>query len=261
MLGDKMSKIEIVEYKKKDLTNSLVIVAFPTVGLIGSIVSNFIITNLKLELIAGIVSDDFYPAAIITDGIPTPPVRIFAGENVCGPNDECDQLVVITSELPIRTAAFSPLADKIIEWCKQKKVKIITSIEGINSQNPLEDDKLEVFHAVSNKEAAEQLKDLSSKSFDTGMVSGLSGLLLYKGNLRNFSVSCFLTEAHAEYPDSRSAAEVLKVLDKMVPQIKMDPKPLLKEAEEIEERVKKALAQVKPMAPAELPDTPPGMYR
>jgi uncharacterized protein len=93
------------------------------------------------------------------------------------------------------------------------------------------------------------------------MVSGLSGLLLYKGNLKNFNVSCFLAEAHSEYPDSRSAAEVLKVLDKMLPQIKMDPEPLLKEAEEIEDRVKKAMAQIKPMSPAELPDLPAGMYR
>ena len=71
---------------------------------------------------------------------------------------------------------------------------------------------------------------------------------------------CLLAEAHAEYPDSRSAAEVLKVLDKMVPQIKMDPKPLLEEAGKIEEKVKAAMAQIKPLSPAELPDTPPGMY-
>ena len=31
--------------------------------------------------------------------------------------------------------------------------------------------------------------------------------------------------------------------------------------EEIEERVKKAMAQIKPMTPAELPESPPGMYR
>jgi uncharacterized protein len=255
-----MSKIDVVEYKKKDVSNAMVLVAFPTVGLVSSIVSNFIITNMKLDLIGGIVSDDFYPAAIITNGIPTPPVRIFAGDNVCGQDDECDQLVVITSELPIRTAAFSPLADKIIDWCKEKSCKLVTTIEGINSQTLLEDDKIAVFHAASTESAAKQLEKLPTQTFDTGMVSGLSGLLLYKGNLKNFDVSCFLAEAHSEYPDSRSAAEVLKVLDKLLPQIKMDPEPLLKEAEEIEERVKKSMAQIKPINPSELPDLPAGMY-
>jgi uncharacterized protein len=114
--GYEMSNITIHEYKKKDITNAMVVVSFPTVGLVSSIVANFLVTNLKLELIGGVSSDDFYPAAIISDGIPTPPVRIFAGDNVCGPDDVCDQIVVITSELPVRTAAFSPLADKIIEW-------------------------------------------------------------------------------------------------------------------------------------------------
>ncbi len=255
-----MSIITIHEYRKKDLNNAMVIVSFPTVGLISSIVANFLVTNMKLELIAGIESDDFYPAAIIQDGIPTPPVRIFAGDHLCGPNNQCDQIAIITSELPIRTAAFSPLADKIIEWCNKKECKIVTTIEGIQSKDPLEDDNVMVFHVASTKEAAGHLKVLPSTPFDTGMVSGLSGILLYKGNIQKFNVSCLLAEAHAEYPDSRSAAEVLKVLDKMVPQIKMDPKPLLKEAAAIEEKVKKAMAQIKPMAPAELPDTPPGMY-
>lgn len=254
-----MSNIIIHEYKKKDITNAMVVVSFPTVGLVSSIVANFLVTNLKLELIAGISSDDFYPAAIISDGMPTPPVRIFAGDNVCGPEDVCDQIVVITSELPIRTAAFSPLADKIIDWCKKKNSKIVTTLEGIQSRDPSGEDIL-VFHVASTKEAVKQLKDLPSKPFETGMVSGLSGILLYKGNLQNFDVSCLLAEAHAEYPDSRSAAELLKVLDKMVPQIKMDPEPLLKEAEQIEEKIKEAMAQIKPMSPAELPDTPPGMY-
>jgi uncharacterized protein len=255
-----MSNIIVHEYVKKDLKNAMVIVSFPTVGLISSIVANFLISNMKLELIAGIVSDDFYPAAIIHDGKPTPPVRIFAGDHVCGPDNKCDQIVVVTSELPIRTAAFSPLADKIIEWCNEKGCKIVTTIEGINSKDPLGDEDITVFHVASTKEASEQLKGLSSQPFETGMVSGLSGILLFKGNIQDFNVSCLLAEAHAEYPDSRSAAVVLSVLDKMVPQIKMDPEPLLKEAEAIEEQVKSAMAQVKPMSPAELPDTPPGMY-
>jgi uncharacterized protein len=140
-----------------------------------------------------------------------------------------------------------------------KNCKIVTTLEGIQSRDPSGEDIL-VFHVASTKEAAKQLKNLPSKQFETGMVSGLSGILLYKGNLQNFGVSCLLAEAHAEYPDSRSAAELLKVLDKMVPQIKMDPEPLLKEAEQIEEKIKEAMSQIRPMSPAELPDTPPGMY-
>jgi uncharacterized protein len=112
----------------------------------------------------------------------------------------------------------------------------------------------------SNPEAVKLLENLPTEALGSGMVSGLSGLLLYKGNLQDYPVTTLLAEAHSEFPDSRSAAKVLEVLDKMVPQIKMDPEPLLKQAELIEEQVKKAMSQIKPMNPDELPEAPPGMY-
>ncbi len=254
-----MSQITVQEYKKKDIKNAMVIISFPTVGLISTIVANFLVSNLKLERIASFISDDFYPVAIIQDGVPTPPVRIFAGDNVCGPEDSCDQLVVIASELPMKPESFSPLADKRIEWCKEHKCRIVVTIEGVNREDPIEDEVM-VFHVGSNAEALAHLKGLPTEPLEAGMVSGLSGLLLYKGNLQDFSVTCLLAEAHVEYPDSRSAAAVLGVIDKMVPQIKMDPEPLLKEAEIIEKQVKKAMSQIKPMTPPGLPKAPPGMY-
>ena len=41
--------IEIHEIVEKDLKDSVLIVGFPSVGLIGTIVSNFLINTLKLE--------------------------------------------------------------------------------------------------------------------------------------------------------------------------------------------------------------------
>jgi uncharacterized protein len=254
-----MGEMFIHDYVKKDIENAMVIISFPTVGLVSSIAANYIISNLKLKLIGSIISNDFYPAAIVQNGIPTSPVRIFAGEHECGPEGDCDQIVVIISELPVKTSAYTILADKILEWCKNKKCKLMVTLEGVNSQDP-SGENIQVFHVGSNENANNITKNLPSESFDLGMVSGLSGILLYKGAITDFKVICLLAEAHIEYPDSRSAAEVLKVLDKMVPQISMDPEPLLAEAKKIEEKMKSSMAQIKPYSPNELPDIPPGMY-
>jgi len=255
-----MAEIIIHEIKKKDLSNALVIVSFPTVGLISTIVANFITSNLKLEHIASMVSEDFYPAAIVQDGIPTSPVRIYAGDHVCGKDGECDQIVVITSELPIKTTAFHPMADKILDWCKKRGCKVIVTLEGVNSQEKLEDENIQVYNVCSNGKASDYLKGIPVKTLENGMVSGLSGILLYKANMQDYPVISLLAEAHSEFPDSRSAAKVLTLLDKMVPQIKMDPEPLLKQAKTIEEQVKKSMSQIKPLSPNELSGTPPGMY-
>jgi uncharacterized protein len=255
-----MGSITVHEYKKKDLSNAMVVISFPTVGLVSTIAANFLVSNLKLELVAAFSSDDFYPAAIIQDGVPMPPVRVYAGDHVCGPKGSCEQLVVITSELPIRTASFSPLAERIIQWCRENRCHIVVTLEGVNSPEP-PNEPAKVFHVGSNEEALSHLKGLDTEPLNTGMVSGLSGILLYKGNIQKFGVACLLAQAHADFPDSRSAARLLTVLHRMVPQIEIDPQPLMEQAKVIEDQVRKAMAQIKPMAPAELPDVPPGMYR
>ncbi len=241
-----MSDIEIHEYKDINLENAMVIVSFPTAGFISTIVANHMVEKLDLERIGAISSDEFYPAAIIHDGQPTPPVRIFAGEHTCGPNSECNQLVIIVSELPLKTLTFAPFAEKILDWCEKKKCKLLLTIEGISGQKKEEkDQKDKVFHVASTQSATDDLKKLNTKHLTSGMVSGLSGILLYKGNLRDFNVISLLTNAQTKLPDSRAAASVLGIIDKMLPQINLDPKPLLEQAKDIEEEAKKAVERIR----------------
>ena len=75
-----MEDIELIEYGKKDLSNSLLVVAFPTVGLISSIAGHYIVDTLDLDEIGAIISKDLMPATVIHKSKPSPPVRIYAGE-------------------------------------------------------------------------------------------------------------------------------------------------------------------------------------
>ena len=93
-----MADIELIEYDKVDLSNSLLVVAFPTVGLISSIAGHCIIDSLKLIEVGAIVSNEFMPITVIHKSKPSPPVRIYAGKKKCGPDGTCEQLTVIISE-------------------------------------------------------------------------------------------------------------------------------------------------------------------
>lgn len=77
-----------------------------------------------------------------------------------------------------------------------------------------------------------------------GMVSGLSGVLLYQGELRGPEVICLLGPAQVDLPDARGSAKLLEVVAKMLPELKIEPEPLYKEAEEIERQIKKAMESV-----------------
>lgn len=64
-----------------------------------------------------------------------------------------------------------------------------------------------------------------------GMITGVTDVILYEGVLINLDVRCLLAETHTKYPNSRSAVKPLKKLDKILPDIKIDPQSLYKEAE------------------------------
>jgi uncharacterized protein len=78
-----------------------------------------------------------------------------------------------------------------------------------------------------------------------GMISGISGLLLSEGDRLNIDVMCLLGPAKAEMPDARGAARLLEIIGEMLPEIKLDPQPLMKEAEAIEKEMKTAMESVK----------------
>ncbi|MCK4756821.1 MAG: PAC2 family protein, partial [Thermoplasmata archaeon] len=62
-------------------------------------------------------------------------------------------------------------------------------------------------------------------------------------------VICMLADAHQDYPDARAAARLIESLDNFFPKLKLDPQPLIDEAELLEKQLKKAMEQAKPALP------------
>ncbi|PNX47214.1 MAG: hypothetical protein BV457_06130 [Thermoplasmata archaeon M9B1D] len=253
-----MSDIEIIEYRDKDLSNSLLVIAFPTVGLISSIAGHFIIDTLKLEEIGTIISSEFMPATVIHNSKPSPPVRIYAGKKKCGPDGKCEQLTVIISEFMPPYNIIKPLADEILNWAKSKGITTIVALEGTHALGGEEKD-MKVYGVASNNIMKNLLKKYKIQETKEGMITGVNGVLLYEGVLKKQDVMCLLSEAHASFPDSRAAGNLLKKLDIMLPEIKIDPKPLYKEAKDIEKKIRDFMEQSKPTAP-QLPPLPQQMY-
>jgi len=253
-----MNDIEIIEYKKEDLSNSLLVVAFPTVGLISSIAGHFVIDSLKLKEIGTIVSNEFMPATVIHKAKPSPPVRIYAGNKKCGPNGECEQIAVIISEFMPPYNIIKPLADKILDWSSNKGCKTIVALEGTHAFGDIKKE-LKVYGVGSNEKMRNFLKTYKIDETQEGMITGVTGVLLYEGVLKNKNVICLLSEARSDFPDSRAAGNLLKKLDVMLPFIDIDPEPLYKEAEKIEQQIRRFMEQSKPTAPS-LPPIPTHMY-
>jgi len=252
-----MDDIELIEYENVDLSNSLLVIAFPTVGLISSIAGHFIIDTLKLKEVGTIVSKEFMPATIIHNGKPSPPVRIYAGEKQCGPDGKCEQIAVIISEFMPPYNIIKPLADKILTWAEEKGCQAIVSLEGTHAVGDKKD--FQIYGVSTSTSMNKLLTKYKIEETKEGMITGVNGVLLYAGALKKRDVLCLLSEAHASFPDSRAAGNLLEKLDVMLPGIKIDPKPLYKEAQEIEKKIRQFMEQSKPTAP-QIPPIPTHMY-
>jgi len=234
-----MSNIRIIEIEEMNIRGAYVVDGFPSVGLVGSIVANYLVNSLGLRQI-GVVDADTFPAvSMIKSGIPTSPVRVYAGEI----NKGKDRMVVFVSEFQPLPQDIKELGKVIMDWVEDHKCRMIISPEGISTKqsNPPPDIKDVIDHVMgvgSTEEARNMLSSNQIPIFEAGVIVGLSGVLLNEGFNRLFDVITILSEASTEFPDARAAAAVTMAINKLVLEGTLDIEPLLKEAEAIENSLK-----------------------
>ncbi len=233
-----MSYIKIIEIEEMNLRGAYVLDGFPSIGLVGSIVANYIVGSLGLRQIAVVDSDTFPAVSMIRNGVPNSPVRIYAGEI----GDDGDRLVVFVSEFQPPPHIIKDLGRTIMDWAEDHKCRMIISPEGISTKQsgrpPNADGSGLVLGVGSTPEARGLLKDNGVDIFEGGVIVGLSGVLLNEGVNRIFDVITILSEASTEFPDDRAAAAVTKAINRLVLKDLLDIGPLVKEAEAIEDSLK-----------------------
>jgi uncharacterized protein len=238
----------------------MILLGFPTIGLIGSIAGNYIANSLKLDLIGSIQSRYFLPSVIIRNSKPLPPVRIYhAKKEICGKKNDCDHLLTIVTEFPIPNQAIYPLIDALQQWGDKNNISFFLGLEGIKSTEK-EENQVDVFGVGSTQKMVDTLKKYKIENTKEGFISGLNGALLAAESERNKDMLCLMTEAHIAYPDSRAAGRLLEVVDDMLPGINLDLKPLYEEAENLENEIKRINKQSQQI-PQSQQATVPGMFQ
>jgi len=251
--------VHIYELKRVDLKGATVIDGFPSVGLVSSIVANYIINSLHLELV-GIMDSVYFPTvSLIREGQPTHPVRIYSGQKKGGE----DQVAVFISEFQPPPNLIKLIAQTMIDWAQEQRCKMLVCPEGLiidreaKGEEPVET-AVSVYGVGSTELATNVLKKNEITIFEEGVITGVAGVLLNEGKKREFDVISLLSEAHPDYPDARSAARVIDAIDKILLHTQLDAKPLYEEAERIEMQLKAIHKQ----AGTKKPPTPtrPSMY-
>ncbi|MEE9592970.1 MAG: PAC2 family protein [Thermoplasmata archaeon] len=235
------SRIQVVDHEEMDLSAALCVVGFPGVGLVGRIATDFLVSQFDLKRIASLQSDDFPPMAILVKGQTMSPVRIHAAPMVCGVDGTCNQLAVLQAELTPSGEVLYELADALISWCLDKRVREMVVLEGFVRPEGTADSV--VYGTGNNPSTLERLKKIDVKPLGEGVISGIAGPLSYLAEVRGLDVTILLAETAREFPDARAAAKLLEVIDPIVHHIEIDAKPLYEKAELIEARLKQNMEQ------------------
>jgi uncharacterized protein len=215
-LSKKPKKVTIVE-------------GFPGFGLVGTITTGFLVDHLKCEQIGKHYFED-PPVTLAVHGCKlVDPIGVFYNKKY--------NLVIVHS-IAHAVGMEWKAAEVLLDIAEQLEAKEIITIEGVGSTETTES---RAFHYCTNATARKKLSDLGYTCLGEGIIVGVTSALLLKSKVPQ---TCLFAETHSQLPDSKAAAKIIELLDKYL-DLAVDYKPLLKQAEVFEERLKTILEQSK----------------
>jgi len=243
--------VEIIDFEKMDLSDATVIAGFPSIGLVSTIVANYLIDALSLKQIGAVNSAQFPALSVVHTGEPLSPVRIYAGKLESG-----EKIAVFVSEFKPKPNLINSLSNTVINWVREKRCNLLISPDGMVVEEK-EESIAEAFAIGSTEVARAMLKERNIPQFKNGVIAGVSGGLLNKGKQADFDVIAILTEAHPNIPDAGAAASAITVIALIIG-VEINVAPLYDEAERIEKQLQKFQKQAKPIVSNRI--SQPSMY-
>lgn len=210
-----------------------VIEGFPGIGLVGTITTGFLIDHLQCEKIGSYFFENQNTPSMIAihECKLVDPIGIYYNKK--------NNIVIIHS---ISSAAGHEwdAADLILDVCEQIGAKELITIEGVGSadeQNSSPD--VNAYYFTKDKKTGKEIEKMGHHCLNEGIIVGSTAAILLKSEIKT---TCMFAETHTKMPDSKAAAKIIELIDKYLG-LKVDPKPLLKQAENFENKLKQIVNQ------------------
>ena len=211
--------------------NPTIIEGFPGLGYVSTIAMEYLIENLNAKPIGRLWSKKLSPIAAIHHGELRRPFEIFY--------DSKNNLLLLHAITEVNELEWE-IAETILSLAQKTRTKEIISIEGVNAPFSKTMPKGPFYH--SNIPAIEKkFKKLGYTELKEGAVLGVTGALMLRAP-KKIPITFVFAQTNTKLPDSRAAAEIIKVLNKYLV-LNIDVKPLIKKAERTEEKIKMLLKE------------------
>src|SRR3989454_5338589 len=250
--ADFVADVELRTIKEVDMKGGTVVAAFPSVGLVSTITATYLITTLPTDQVTALESPDFPSISMIYGSKPKFPARVYASRK--------EKVAIFICEMPLPMSTHRPVAYALMKWAKDHGCRQIVPLEGLPAEleAPLSGEPT-VWGVGSTDRARAELKKRGIQQLESGMISGVTGILLNEGRWRDVDVIALLAEARLALPDATAAVGIVKGLDNLLPEITIDFLPLQEQAKMLEEHLTKLKQQATSVVPPE--PVPTDMYR
>lgn len=211
----------------------VLIVGFPSAGLVGSICANYIIEKKDMHQLAFVDSEYVVPSAIYIGGRFRHPFRIYS-------NDE-KTLCVVVCEAPLMPEGVHSIMELMVAWASRNQVGEVLVLDGMPVRG-LPDKHREPL-ILSSSSSHPQPK---GGSIGSAMMMGLSGGLISACISNEMPCTGVLIHSTSGVPDPEGAAILLDTISQMpsVP-LEIDAEPLKKQGQAIKRQLKEFINSVR----------------
>ncbi|WP_297508361.1 proteasome assembly chaperone family protein [Thermococcus sp.] len=214
-----------------EIKNPVFIEGYPGIGLVGHIAGNFLAKELNMEMIGYVESPFLPPMTLVLEGKPNPPLRFYGRDNI----------IVAVADIYVPPTLVNEIARELARYLREMNARTVVSLGGMGIGFFKE--KMEVWGVGAREELNRKLEEAGVKVLQYGSIMGMSGKLFWEASKEGLDAYVLLGETFGDRPDPRAAANVVEALKKIVP-IEVSTEPLIKEAEMIEEQLRRMHQQM-----------------
>lgn len=226
-------------HKRESLAGSLLLLGFPSRGLVGGVAANYVIEDLKMWHVASLYDQRLPPSVVVRDGVADSPIQFFVSAERCGPDGNCDKLVAGMSEIPIEPRILNEVAWAIIRWAKNMRIRHIVVLEGVDAVAKVQSEVVKVpkdgaILGARSIRSKVDLKRFGVEAVKESLLSSVAAPFLLAANAEGVDLVALYVQAQERVPDANAAARLLRSVDDMLPHIDFRTDVLEKRAKAIE---------------------------
>jgi len=216
------------------MTNEkMLIVAFPSAGLVGAFAVSYLTAQLGMKDIGDLEFTKISPSYAIREGEIYGPVRIYNKDN----------LYAILSNIPLNPTYTYDLITKSIEFAKNNNIKKIIIPRGLEAYEDQKNDPMSYGVAV-NKNSKSLLEEYNLPNIQGAMILGVDASVI--SALKNSETPCIIlyTTCRMMFPDDDAIIKSIKTLADII-KVKVETEKFEEQLEKISKENEKLIAETK----------------